>query len=173
MTRSRTACGFVRLGVFLLIGLGTSCGSNATTDSATPSSTAGGAAPTSTTASGAAAASEKDFCALLAAQAVELGERLRASTTAASDPDFQAYSATSNKEILDAAPASVSADIKTVFGVAEGIRIATASGGDVAAAAAAASTPEFKAASDRYILWVSNNCSADQASQVVGVGAGK
>jgi len=104
----------------MLTGLGTSCGSNATTDATTPSSTAVGAAPTSTTAPGAGAASGKDFCALPAAQAVELGKRLRASATAA-----------------------------------------------------AASTPEFKAASDRYLAWVNKNCSADQASQIVGMGAGK
>lgn len=173
MTRSRTASGFVCLGLFMLIGLGTSCGSNATTDATTSSSTAAGAAPSPTTASGAAgAASENDFCAMLAAQAVELGKRLSASSTAASDPDFQAYSAKSNKDILEAAPASVSADIKTVFDVAEGMREATASGGDIDAAAAAASTPEFTAASDRYIAWVNENCSADQASQIVGLGAG-
>ena len=37
----------------------------------------------------------------------------------------------------------------------------------------AASTPEFKAASDRSFAWVNKNCSADQASQIVGMGAGK
>ena len=152
-----------------------SAGCSATTSTATngsgASTSAAGAAtngadPTIATTGGGEAIDA--FCGRLVDQSVELMRRLKTNPTAATDPEFQAYSAKSNAEILAAAPAAVKADITTVFGVSEAVRKAAASGGDVGAAAAASKTPAFKTATTNYFAWVKKSCTADQASQIIG-----